>query len=319
MQAAGGNWVLLSGGVGGAKLALGLDRVLPRGSLTIIANTGDDFRHLGLAISPDIDTLLYTLGERVNPETGWGCRDETWNFMAELERLGGETWFRLGDRDLATHVERTRRLAAGETLTAITAHFCSTSGLGSRIVPMSDRPVATRVHTSEGELAFQEYFVRRRAEPVATAIAFAGAAQATVPAVARAAFADPQLRGIVIAPSNPWLSIEPILAVPFYRKALAAARVPVVAVSPLVGGRALKGPTGKLMAELGLPVNSTSIAQHYREVIDALILDRVDAGDIAAVEALGVTAAVTGTVMQSTDDRLALARFVTDLALRLGR
>lgn len=318
MQAADGNWVLLSGGVGGAKLALGLDRILSRGSLTIIANTGDDFRHLGLAISPDIDTLLYTLSERVNPDTGWGCREETWNFMAELERLGGETWFRLGDRDLATHVERTRRLAAGETLTAITAHFCAMSGLGSRIVPMSDRPVATRVHTSEGELAFQEYFVRRQAQPAVSAITYAGAGEATAPAAARAAFADPQLRGILIAPSNPWLSIGPILAVPFYREALAATRVPVVAVSPLVGGRALKGPTDRLMAGLGLPVNSAGIAQCYREVLDALILDHVDAGDIAAVESSGVTAAVTATVMHSTGDRVALARFATGLALRLG-
>ncbi len=317
-HAANGTWVLLSGGVGGARLALGLDRILPAGSVTIIANTGDDFRHLGLAISPDLDTLLYTLADRVNPETGWGCRDETWNFMAELERLGGETWFRLGDRDLATHVERTRRLAAGETLAAITADFCAALGIGSHIVPMSDRPVATRVRTAEGELAFQEYFVRRRSEPVVTGIAYAGAEQASIPEPARAALADPRLRAILIAPSNPWLSIGPILAVPFYREALAAARVPVVAVSPLVGGRALKGPTAKLMAELGLPTNSASIARHYREVLDGLILDHVDAGETASVEALGVTAAVTATVMRSLEDRLALARFATDFALRLA-
>lgn len=310
-------WLLLSGGVGGAKLALGLDRILPRGALTIIANTGDDFRHLGLAISPDLDTLMYTLAGIVHPDTGWGCRDETWNFMAALERLGGETWFRLGDRDLATHVERTQRLAAGERLSAVTADFCKRLGIGSRIVPMSDTAVATRVVTSSEVLAFQEYFVRRRARPVATAIEYVGANEATPPEAALAAIGDPRLRGILIAPSNPWLSIDPILAVPAYREALGATAVPVVAVSPLVGGVALKGPTAKLMAELGLPVTSASVARHYREVLNGLVLDRIDAGDMAAVEAEGVTAAVTATVMRSLDDRLSLARFAVSFAARL--
>lgn len=310
-------WVLLSGGVGGAKLALGLDRVLPPGALTVIANTGDDFRHLGLAISPDLDTLTYTLAGLVNPETGWGRRDESWRFMEELGRLGGETWFRLGDRDLALHVERTRRLAAGQPLSAVTAAIGARLGLTSRILPMSDAPIATRVVTREGVLPFQEYFVRRRAEPVVTALEYAGAAHAEPPAAALAALADPRLGGVLIAPSNPWLSIDPILAVPALREALGATHAPVVAVSPLVGGRALKGPTAKLMAELGLPVGSAGIARHYREVLDGLILDRLDATDIDAVEAEGVNAAVTATVMQSLDDRMALARFAMAFASRL--
>jgi LPPG:FO 2-phospho-L-lactate transferase len=312
------NWLLLTGGVGGAKLALGLDRILPPGALTVIVNTGDDFSHLGLAVSPDLDTLMYTLGGVVNADTGWGRRDDTWSFMAALEELGGETWFRLGDRDLATHVERTRRLAAGESLSAITADFCRRLGIGSRILPMSDSTVATRVATSAGELSFQDYFVRRRAEPVVTAIEYAGAADAAPPAAALRALADPRLRGILIAPSNPWLSIGPILAVPALREALGATAVPVVAVSPLVGGRALKGPTAKLMIELGLAATSATIAQHYREILDGLILDLVDAGDTAAVEEQGVTAAVTSTVMQSLYDRQQLARFALDFAARLN-
>jgi LPPG:FO 2-phospho-L-lactate transferase len=309
-------WVLLSGGVGGAKLALGLDRILPPGALTIIANTGDDFSHLGVAISPDLDTLLYTLGGVVNPDTGWGRRDETWSFMAALEELGGETWFRLGDRDLATHIERTRRLAAGEPLSAVTADFCRRLGIGSRILPMSDTPVATQIATATGVLTFQDYFVRRRAEPVVTAIEYDGAA-AEPPAAALAALADPRLRGVLIAPSNPWLSIDPILAVPALREALGATAVPVVGISPLVGGRALKGPTAKLMIELGLAANSANIAAHYREILDGLVLDLVDAGDVDAVQDQGVTAAVTPTVMKTLYDRQQLARFALDFTSRL--
>lgn len=312
-----GNWLLLSGGVGGAKLALGLDRILAPGALTIIANTGDDFTHLGLAVSPDLDTLMYTLAGIVNEATGWGRRDEGWRFMAAIDELGGETWFQLGDRDLATHVERTRRLVAGEKLAAITADFCANLGIGSHLVPMSNTPIATHIVTADGVLPFQEYFVRRRAEPVAQRIEYAGADHAMPPDAAVAALADPELRGVLIAPSNPWLSIDPILAVPAIRDALGASPVPVVAVSPLVGGKALKGPTAKLMAELGLPVNSAGIARHYREVLDGLILDRADADDIAAVEAEGVNAAVTSTVMRSLADREELARFALAFATRL--
>lgn len=312
-------WLLLSGGVGGAKLALGLDRLLPHGALTVIANTGDDFIHLGLAISPDLDTLMYTLADAVNPETGWGCRDETWNFMTALERVGGETWFRLGDRDLALHVERTRRLAAGEPLSQVTHAFCERLGIRSRIQPMSDARVGTRVLTADGVLEFQDYFVRRRAQPAVTGLRYVGAEAAMPPPAALKALNDPRLRAIFIAPSNPWLSIDPILAVPALRDALRAARVPVVAVSPIVQGAALKGPTAKIMAELGLPVTSASIARHYREYLDGLILDEKDAEEIAAIEEPGLETAVTTTVMRSLEDRISLARFAVDFAARLRR
>ncbi len=313
-----GTWLLLSGGVGGAKFALGLDRVLPRGSLTVIANTGDDFTHLGLAISPDLDTLMYTLAGVVNAESGWGYRGETWAFMEALDGLGAETWFRLGDRDLATHVERSRRLAAGEALSQVTRALCERFRIGSRIVPMSESRVETRVVTASGELPFQHYFVRERSQPAVTAFRYAGADDGVPPAAALQAFSDPRLKGILIAPSNPWLSIEPILAVPTLRTALQHARVPVVAVSPIVGGAAIKGPTAKIMGELGMPIDQASIARHYRGIADGLILDHRDAGEIAAVEALGLTTATTGSVMRTLDDRMALARFAIEFTGRLS-
>ncbi len=314
-------WLILSGGVGGAKLALGLDRLLPPGALTVIANTGDDFVHFGLAISPDLDTLMYTLADAVNPDTGWGLRDESWNFMDALARLGGETWFRLGDRDLATHAERTRRLAAGEPLSAITRSFCERLGIASRLVPMSDTRVETRVVTADGELAFQDYFVRRQAQPAVRKLRYVGAERAAPPAAALETFRDPRLRAIFIAPSNPWLSIDPILAVPQLRDAVRESRAPVVAVSPIVGGAAVKGPTARIMAELGLPVTSTSIARHYREFLDGFILDERDAADVAGMADLADPAAIatTPTVMRSLEDRISLARFAVEFASTLQK
>jgi LPPG:FO 2-phospho-L-lactate transferase len=306
--------VVLSGGIGGAKFALGLDRVLAAGDLTIIANTGDDFEHLGLAISPDLDTLLYTLADLVNPETGWGRRDETWNFMAELARLGGDTWFRLGDRDLAIHIERTRRLAAGESLSAITADLARRLGIRARLLPMSDAPVRTRVNTEHGTLGFQEYFVREQARPLATGFEYAGAATARLPDAVAAALADPALTAIFIAPSNPWLSIAPLLAIPALRQILLAASAPVVAVSPIVAGTALKGPTAKIMRELGLAVSAEAVARHYRELIDGFILDASDRDCARAIESMGVAAGVTDTVMRSLDDKTALARYALEFA-----
>lgn len=314
-------WLLLSGGVGGAKLALGLDRALPPGALTVVANTGDDFTHLGLAVSPDVDTLLYTLADVVNTETGWGRRDETWQFMDALAALGGETWFRLGDRDLAVHVERTRRLAAGETLSQVTAAFAARLGLATRVVPMSDAPAPTRVLTADGALGFQDYFVRRRAEPVARGFRYGGGAVAAAPG-ALAALADPRLAGVILAPSNPWLSVLPILAVPGLAAALATARVPVVAVSPIVGGAALKGPTAKIMAELGLPVTPAGVVRAYVErcpgLLAGLVLDEVDAARAGEVAALGLATATAQTVMRTLADRVALARATLEFARRLA-
>ncbi|MGH7108963.1 MAG: 2-phospho-L-lactate transferase [Stellaceae bacterium] len=297
----------LSGGVGGAKLALGLRRVLPNGALTIAANTGDDFIHLGLHVSPDLDTLLYTLSGLANEEIGWGRRDETWTFMEALKSLGGETWFRLGDGDLATHVERTRRLAGGESLSSITDDFRRRLGIHARLLPMTDDKVMTRLLTDEGWLDFQDYFVRLQARPVVRAIRYEGAAAARPQPDVLALIADPVLRLVVICPSNPFLSIDPILALPGLRQALADCPAPVVAVSPIIGGRAIKGPTAKIMGELGLSVDAATVARHYHDILDLYIADEADAGTFGD---LGLPVRFTRTLMTSLDDREALARAV---------
>lgn len=308
-------FLALSGGIGGAKLALGLDRVLPPGRLTVVANTGDDFVHLGLHVSPDIDTLLYTLAGLDDPAKGWGRRDETWTFMKALEALGGESWFLLGDGDLATHVERSRRLAAGETLSMVTEAFRRTLGIGSRIVPMSDAPVRTRVRTSEGWLDFQHYFVRRRCEPAVEALEFDGAATARMAPGFVAALADPALAAIIICPSNPYLSVDPILAVPGVREALAGRRVPALAVSPIIAGQAVKGPTAKMMAELGLEPSAATVARHYAGLVDGFIVDTSDA-DVAVPAGMRVFTART--LMRSLDDRTNLGRTVLAAAAELA-
>jgi LPPG:FO 2-phospho-L-lactate transferase len=297
----------LSGGIGGAKLALGLDRVLPPGALTVVANTGDDFEHLGLSVSPDLDTLLYTLAGIDNPDTGWGRRDESWSFMAALEQLGGETWFKLGDGDLATHVERTRRLAAGETLSQIIDDFRRRLGISARLLPMSDDRVRTRLLTAEGWLDFQDYFVRRQCAPPVREIAFAGAATARAHPDFLAALADPALRMVVICPSNPFISIDPILSLPGVREAVRSCRAPVVAVSPIIAGKAVKGPTAKMMAELGLPVDAAAIARHYGGLLGHYVIDESDA---AAMSSLDLPLTATRTLMATLADREALARVV---------
>jgi LPPG:FO 2-phospho-L-lactate transferase len=303
---------LITGGIGGAKLALGLAQIVPGDKLTAIVNTGDDFTHLGLAISPDIDTLTYTLAGLSDEEKGWGRRGETWNFMAALEAIGGETWFALGDGDLALHVERTRRIAAGETLSAVTADFAQRLGVSAAIVPMSDRPVTTRVATDEGEMDFQRYFVERHCAPRLLSLRFDGAASAHPAPAALAALADPALEAILIAPSNPWLSVDPLLAVPGMREAIRAAGVPVVAVTPVPGGRAVKGPTAKIMAELGLAVSAASIAAHYEGVIDGLLLDEADRGTV-----LPIAQDFTDTIMRDLNDRIRVARAALALAERI--
>jgi LPPG:FO 2-phospho-L-lactate transferase len=308
--------VALSGGIGGAKLALGLARIMAPADLLVVANTADDFEHLGLAISPDLDTLMYTLAGLDDPQRGWGRRDETWTFMAALAALGGETWFRLGDGDLAVHVERTRRLAAGESLSAITADFCRRLGVATRIVPMSDDRVRTRLRTNEGWLDFQDYFVRRRCEPRVTEVEYAGAASARPQPQLLAALADPRLRVVVICPSNPFVSIEPMLAVSGLREAIASCPAPVVAVSPIIGGRAVKGPTAKIMAELGIPVSAMAVAQRYAGLIDGYVVDYADAASAAA---LGIPVTVGQTLMVTLDDREALARHVLAAADALAK
>ena len=308
----------LAGGVGGAKLAAGLQAALdaPAELLTVV-NTGDDFEHLGLAICPDLDTVTYTLSGRANPETGWGLAGETWHFLDALAALGGEDWFRLGDRDLATHVERTRRLRAGESLSRVTADLAAHLGVPSRIAPMSDDPVRTVVETPEGDLPFQEYFVRRACEPAVRGLRFEGAAAARMSAAFESALADPTLDAVVVCPSNPYLSVDPILAVPGARTALARCAAPIVAVSPIVGGRAIKGPAAKIMEELGVEVSAAAVAARYRDLLNGFVLDETDRVLATGIESAAggrVRVQVEQTIMRTGEDRTRLAARILEFA-----
>lgn len=306
--------VALAGGVGGARMADGLARILAPGELVVGVNTGDDFTHLGLEISPDLDTVLYTLSGLADIERGWGQAGETWAAMDALERLGGETWFRLGDKDLATHIERTRRLRAGESLSRICADFAARLGVRQHIVPMSDDPVRTLVDTDEGRLTFQDYFVRRQCAPRLTGLSFDGAANARPCPALLEALASPALEAVILCPSNPFLSVAPILALPGMRAALEAARAPIAAVSPIIAGGAVKGPAAKIMAELGLVPSAAAVADHYGELIDGFVLDEADAGQAVAIS---VPTLVTDAVMHGVEDRARLAKEVVAFAQAL--
>jgi LPPG:FO 2-phospho-L-lactate transferase len=299
--------VALSGGVGGAKLVDGLARVLPPDALTVIINTGDDFRHLGLWVSPDIDSVVYALAGLSDPVKGWGRRDETWKFMEAMRGLGGADWFLLGDADLAMHVQRTHRLGAGASLTAVTGEIARSLGIGVKLLPMSDDPVATQLETDAGWLNFQDYFVRRRCEPIIRDIRFQGAAAARAQPAALEALADPDLSLVVICPSNPFLSVEPILAIPAIRASLMNCAAPVVAVTPIIGGQAVKGPTAKIMQELGLEISGEAVARRYAGLIDAFIVDR---SDPVPAPMDGVRFVMAQTRMNHTQDREELARSV---------
>jgi LPPG:FO 2-phospho-L-lactate transferase len=310
--------VALAGGVGGAKLALGLAGVLPAAALTVVVNTADDFEHLGLHISPDLDTVMYTLAGLANPETGWGRRNETWTVLDALAELGSETWFRLGDKDLAIHIERTRRLRAGHTLGAITRDLAQRLGVAPTLVPMSDDPVRTVVTTDRGDLAFQDWFVRLRCEPAVRSVRFAGVDTAK-PHPVLCDLDAAGSRGVVVCPSNPFVSVAPILAVPGVRQAIARAKMPKVAVTPIVGGRAIKGPAAKMLAELGHEVSSLGVARFYKGLIDGFVLDAEDAGLAPAIEALGMRVCVTDTMMRNDADKRRLAatalEFMDELAV----
>jgi LPPG:FO 2-phospho-L-lactate transferase len=295
--------VALCGGVGGAKLALGLERRFGAG-LTVIVNTGDDFEHLGLYVSPDVDTVVYTLGEVSDSERGWGRADETWQCMESLAAIGGDVWFKLGDRDLAMHLERTRQLRSGVSLSEFTASMAKRFRIAATVAPMSDDPVSTIVHTTEGAFPFQEYFVRRKCEPVLKHVEFKNAERARPSAAALAALEDRDLTAIVICPSNPYLSVDPILAVPSIRDAICKAAAPVVALSPLIGGKAVKGPTAKIFLELKKDCTPLTIARHYHGLIDGLIIDHEDRTSAAE---LPLPVRVTGTLMRTLDDRERLA------------
>ena len=307
----------LSGGVGGAKLALGLDHALSAGQLHVVVNIGDDFEHLGLHISPDIDTLLYTLSGLANQSLGWGVTGETWSTMEALERLGGETWFRLGDRDMATHLWRSQQLAAGDSLSAVTSALAQKLGVTSHVYPVCDERVRTTVHTTTGELPFQHYFVRHQCEPEVTGFNFEGISAARPSrAVLRLLHAG-EFATVVICPSNPFVSVDPILQVPGLWMALRDNPAPVVLVSPIVAGVAIKGPAAKMMAEMGVPATALGVAQHYRTrypgLIDYFVIDDSDVTLADEIRQLGMEVAVTSTVMKSLEDKVRLAQFVLNL------
>ena len=305
--------VALAGGVGGAKLAHGLAQRLSPEDLTVVVNTGDDFEHYGLNISPDLDTVCYTLAGLANPDTGWGRVDETWRAFENLTRLGGPDWFRLGDLDLATHIERTRRLAAGQSLSEITQDFCAVWGIEHRILPMTNQTVATIVDTNEGELGFQEYFVRRGCEPRVTGFRFVGIEFARpAPGVLEAVQAA---EAVVICPSNPWVSIDPILAVPELLAALSTKTI--AAVSPIIGGKAIKGPAAKMYRELGIEPTAFAVAQHYQALLKGFVLDEINSALSEEVRALGIESRAAQTIMQTIADRAGLAEDVLNFVGQL--
>jgi LPPG:FO 2-phospho-L-lactate transferase len=308
--------VALAGGVGGAKLVHGLAQILPPEDLTVIVNTGDDFEHYGLYISPDLDTVCYTLAGLANPETGWGRVDETWQAFENAKRLGGPDWFNLGDQDLGTHLERTRRMNQGQTLSQITQDFCNAWGVGPTVLPMSDQPVRTIVETDEGELPFQEYFVHRRCEPKVKGFRFEGVEKAVAAPGALEALKASD--AVVICPSNPWVSIDPILRV----LALTPTPLPwgegkiIVAVSPIIGGQTVRGPAAKMFAELGIQPSALAVAEHYRSLLSGFVLDEVDAGLANLIEIPSLT---TDTLMNSLTKRAQLARVVLNFIGRLNK
>jgi LPPG:FO 2-phospho-L-lactate transferase len=306
--------VALAGGGGGAKLADGLAQALPPEDLTIVVNTGDDFEHLGLYICPDLDTVCYTLAGLANPETGWGRADETFHALENIEKLGGENWFRLGDKDLATHIERTRRLREGQPLSQITRAFCRAWGVRQAVLPMSDDPVRTIVDTVEyGELPFQEYFVHRKCEPRVKGFRFAGVEDAKpAPGVIEAI---EQADAVVLCPSNPWVSIDPILGTltPLPLSQKGEGRIPVVAVSPIIGGQTVKGPAAKMYAELGIQPSALAVAEHYHGLLTGFVLDTVDAGLAENLQPANLKTCITDTLMKTQDDRRRLAQDVLNL------
>ncbi len=293
-------------------MAAGLARVLPSEALTVVVNTGDDFAHFGLHISPDLDTVCYTLAGLANPATGWGRAGETWGAMENVRRLGGPTWFQLGDLDLATHLERTRRMAGGEPLSRITRDFCRAWGVGPAILPMSDDPVETMVLTETGELPFQEYFVRLRCEPAVRGFRFAGAEQARPAPGVLAALEDADL--VVLCPSNPWVSLDPILALPGLYPALQSQTV--VAVSPIIGGKTVKGPAAKMFREMGTRPSAAAVARHYSGLLNGLALDSTDREEAEVVLAMGIAPLVVDTIMHSPGDQARLAQELISFGLQ---
>ncbi|MGQ0752522.1 MAG: 2-phospho-L-lactate transferase [Betaproteobacteria bacterium] len=299
--------VAFAGGVGGARLAVGLAAVLPPRELTIVVNTGDDFQHLGVTICPDLDTVMYTLAGINNRVAGWGRQDESWHFMETLGALGGENWFQLGDRDLAVHVLRTVALARGMPLSRITRQLAARLGVHHPILPMSETPVRTRIVTGRGELDFQEYFVRLKCRPRVRGFRYAGRRSAVAPDALRKLMGGGRVRAVVLCPSNPYVSIAPILAVPEIAKWVRRRAFPVVGVSPIVGGAAIKGPAAKMMRELRETASAFGIARHYGALVDGWIIDSRDAHLESRIKRLGKKTRVTDTIMSNRAKSIALA------------
>ena len=306
----------LCGGVGGAKLAYGLSRTANPDDLLVVVNTGDDFLHLGLHISPDLDTVMYTLAGAADPERGWGLAGETWNFMEAIARFEGSDWFRLGDRDLATHVYRTRALQHGLGLAEVTKSLCDAFGIAHRVLPMTDDPLQTIIATDQGDLPFQDYFVRLDCRPRVRSVRFNWVEMARPHPEFAALLNNRDLRAVILCPSNPFLSIDPILSLEGVRPGLQSTPAPVVAISPIVGGKALKGPAARIMEELGMAPGNLAIAEYYRDFLDGLIIDRIDEHEAAAIEKLGIKVKIADTVMRSMQDRKKLAETTLDFALR---
>ena len=298
---------VLSGGVGGAKLVLGLSQVLNNDDFMTIVNTGDDFVHLGLKICPDIDTIIYTLAELVDQERGWGLKDESWNFLDKTKLLGGESWFNLGDKDLATHVHRTQRLAKGEDLTSITKNLASSFGVEAKIVPMTNDLVSTVVETREGDLAFQHYFVRDRCLPIVKRFRFEGIKSSVINPSIKEYGEENNKSAVLLAPSNPFVSIDPIIGVPGMTEELVTMKGPKIAISPIINSKAIKGPAAKMMQELGIPSTSIEVANHYKGLIDAIVIDHADAALSEKIEDMGIKVFVTNTVMHSLKEKITLA------------
>ena len=302
----------LAGGVGGAKLALGLARCLPPDDLVICVNTGDDDTFHGLHVSPDLDTIMYTLSGLSNQETGWGVAGDTFTALEMLRKFGVDTWFNLGDQDLATHIRRTQLLSEGKTLSEVTTELNQSLGVAHHVVPMSDDPVKTVLSTDEGELPMQRYFVGRRAEPKVSGVRYDGADTAVVSPGFEKAIAGAGM--LVLCPSNPYLSLGPILALPGVRQRLRAFPGKKICVSPIVGGDAVKGPAGKIMAELGKQVSCVEIAREYRDICDVLVMDLQDQALVSEVEEIGIIPLVTSTIMETEEDKIALAKEILTLA-----
>ena len=309
----------LAGGVGGAKLAHGLARILDPSELVIAVNTGDDFLHLDYFICPDLDSVLYKLAGINDTERGWGIRDETWNFMDSLKNIGGEDWFQIGDKDLATHIERTRRLTEGQTLSEVTRALCQQHNVAHSIVPMTDHRVSTIVDTEEGDFFFQDYFVRLRCKPAFTGVHYKGLEDAKPAPLLSDVLRKSKLKAIIFCPSNPFLSIDPILNVPGVTEAISQNDVPIIAISPIIGGLAVKGPAAKMMAELALPVSPLGIAQHYCKFINGLVIDTKDANFADEIMAAGVGVHVTNTIMNSARTESNLAQETLQFAMSLSR